>query len=97
MALSREEVQHIATLCRIGMAEADIEEMRGQLSQILDQFEVLREVDVEGVPPTSHAVVLDSVLRADVARPSDNVQDVLANAPRRQDDYFRVRAVVEEQ
>ena len=96
MPLTREEVQNIATLCRLAMTEAELDAMAQQLSNILDQFEILREVDTEGVPPTSHAVVLESVYREDSVLPSLTTEDVLANAPRRQGDQFRVNAVVEQ-
>lgn len=96
MPLTREEVQHIAALCRLAMTEAELDEMVHQLSNILDQFDILSEVDTEGVPPTSHAVVLESVLREDLVSPSSVLGDVMANAPRRHGDQFRVNAVVEE-
>ena len=53
MKLSREEVLHISRLARIGITDADIEKMTEQLSNILENFEILREVDTNGVPPTS--------------------------------------------
>ena len=96
MALSREEVVHIATLCRISLTEEEIDRMGEQLSHILEQFDILGQVPTDDVPPTSHAVALQSVLRDDEAKDSFDVEDVLANAPRRQGDQFRVRAVVEE-
>ncbi len=94
MLLSREEVEHIALLARVGMTEEDLETFGGQLSHILEQFRVLEEVDTEGVPPTSHTVDVSSVFRDDEDRPSLPSQDVLANAPRRDDDYFRVKPVL---
>ena len=94
MALSREEVEHIARLARVGMTEEDLEVFGGQLSHILEQFNVLNEVDTDGVPPTSHTVDLASVFRDDEERASLAQKDVLANAPRRDDDYFRVKPVL---
>ncbi len=95
-ALSREEVIHIATLCRIALTEQELERMREQLSHILEQFEVLKEVDTTGVPATGHAIALGTVMRDDVPRPSFPRDDVLANAPRREGEFFRVNAVLEE-
>jgi len=94
MALSREEVEHIARLARVGMTEEDLETFGGQLSHILEQFNVLSEVDTEGVPPTSHTLDLSSVFRDDEARPSLSQEDTLSNAPRRDEDYFRVKPVL---
>ena len=96
MPLTREEVKHIAALCRLAMTEAELDEMAQQLSNILDQFDILRDVDTEGVPPTSHAVALESVYREDSVSPPSDLDDVMANAPRRHGDQFRVNAVVEE-
>jgi aspartyl-tRNA(Asn)/glutamyl-tRNA(Gln) amidotransferase subunit C len=96
MKLSREEVLHIARLARVALTEAEITRMSEQLSNLLEHFEVLQQVDTEGVPPTAQSVELRSVMRDDVIAPSLSQEDVLANAPRREDDCFRVRAVLEE-
>ncbi len=96
MKLSREEVLHIARLARLGLTEAEITRLSEQLSNLLEPFEVLQQVDTEGVPPTATSVAIQSVMRDDVVAPSLSPEDVLANAPRREDDCFRVRAVLEE-
>jgi aspartyl-tRNA(Asn)/glutamyl-tRNA(Gln) amidotransferase subunit C len=95
MKLSREEVLHIARLARVALTEAEITRMSEQLSNLLEHFEVLQKVDTEGVPPTAQSVDLQSVMRDDVVSPSLSAEEVLANAPRREDDCFRVRAVLE--
>jgi aspartyl-tRNA(Asn)/glutamyl-tRNA(Gln) amidotransferase subunit C len=96
MKLTREEVLHIAALAKLGMTEDDIVRFQHQLSNILENFAVLEEVDTEGVPPTAQPNALCNVLKADQARPSLSPAEVLANAPRREDDYFRIRPVLEE-
>lgn len=96
MPLSREEIIHLGTLARIGLTEEEIQRLQGQLSNILEQFRVLQEVNTQGVEPTGHSVALESVMRPDQPRPSMPVEDVLANAPRREDDLFRVKVVLEE-
>ncbi len=95
MKLSREEVLHIARLARIALTEEEITRLSDQLSNLLEHFEVLQKVATEGVPPTAQSVELRSVMREDSVTPSLPPDDVLANAPRREDDYFRVRAVLE--
>lgn len=95
MSLSREEVLHIAQLARIGLTPAEVEKFQDQLSHILDQFDTLRQIDTAGVPPTSFALPLENVMRDDVVRPSLDVEAVLANAPQREDHFFRVRRVLE--
>lgn len=95
MRLSSEEVRHIALLARLGVDEADLEKFSEQLSNILENFEILQRVDTTGVPPTSHPVALNNVLRDDEVAPSLAPTEILANAPREEEDCFRVRAVLE--
>ncbi|MDO8616470.1 MAG: Asp-tRNA(Asn)/Glu-tRNA(Gln) amidotransferase subunit GatC [Dehalococcoidia bacterium] len=96
MPLSREDVQHIARLARVGLSERDMEHFSEQLSQILDYFERLQQVDTEGVPPTAHTLSLHNVMRADEEQPPLEPEAALANAPLREGDHFRVRAILEE-
>lgn len=96
MSLSREQVQHIARLARVGLSEEDVEHFREQLSEILDYFERLRQVDTEGVPPTAHTLPLHNVMREDEPAPPLDREAVLGNAPVREGDYFRVRVILEE-
>ncbi len=95
MKISREEVQHIALLARLGVDDADLDKFSVQLSNILENFEILEQIDTTGVPPTSHPVPLSSVMRDDKVLPSYPPADILANAPQAEDDSFRVRAVLE--
>jgi len=95
MKLSREEVLHIALLARLGLTETELERFREQLSNILENFEVLQQVDTSGIPPTAQIIPLQSVMRRDEVAPSLPPSDILANAPRKEEDFFRVRAVLE--
>jgi aspartyl-tRNA(Asn)/glutamyl-tRNA(Gln) amidotransferase subunit C len=95
MKLSREEVLHIARLARVALTEEEITRMSEQLSHLLENFEVLQRVDTEGVPPTAQSVTLQSVMRQDEVAPSLPPEEILANAPRREGDYFRVKPVLE--
>lgn len=95
MKLSREEVLHIARLARVGLTESEIGRLSEQLSHILENFEILQQVDTTDVPPTAQSVALQSVVRDDEVAPSLPASDILANAPRREGDWFRVRAVLE--
>lgn len=96
MALSRDEVQHIAALCRIGMTDEELEVMAGQLSQVLELFQTLQGLNTDGVEPTAHSISLDTALRDDLAAESDTVENVLANAPVSENDLIRVKAVLED-
>jgi aspartyl-tRNA(Asn)/glutamyl-tRNA(Gln) amidotransferase subunit C len=95
MKLSREEVLHIARLARLGLTEDDLERFREQLSNILENFEILKRVDTADVPPTAQSIVLHDVMREDEITSSLPPSDILANAPHREGEYFRVRAVLE--
>jgi aspartyl-tRNA(Asn)/glutamyl-tRNA(Gln) amidotransferase subunit C len=95
MKLNREEVLRIARLARLGLTESEIDRLIEQLSHILENFEVLQQVDTSSVPPTAQSIALRSVMREDEVAPSLPAEDVLSNAPRREGDCFRVRAVLE--
>ena len=93
--ITSDEVRHLSVLARVGMTDDEIDLMRDQLSHILENIDILNQVDTEGVEPTGHAVDVDSVMREDEPRPSSPIEDVMANAPDREDDHIRVRAVLE--
>ena len=93
--LTSDEVRHIAALARVAMTDGEIERMRDQLSNILGHFDVLQEVDTTDVEPTGHSAGLETVMRDDIAHVSLSRDDVLANAPRSEDGFIRVRAVLE--
>ncbi len=95
MKLSREEVLHIALLARLGLTKTEVDRLREQLSNILENFEVLQPVDTSGIPPTAQSITLQTVMRSDEAAPSLLSSEVLANAPQKEGDFFRVRAVLE--
>ncbi|MGI2335762.1 MAG: Asp-tRNA(Asn)/Glu-tRNA(Gln) amidotransferase subunit GatC [Dehalogenimonas sp.] len=95
MELSREEVLHIARLARLGIEDAEVDRLQGELSDILGHFTVLQQVDTEGVPPTAHTVAQCNVLGYDEPAPSLATKEVLANAPDREGDFIRIRAVLE--
>ena len=94
MKLSREEVLHIALLARLGLSEAEVTRFSEQLSKLLESFEILQQVDTTDVPPTAQAITLQNVVRSDEAQASLPKDQTLANAPRKDGDFFRVRAVL---
>lgn len=95
MKLKPEEVLHIALLARLGLSEAEVDKFREQLSNILENFEVLQQVDTTGIEPTAQSIPLQNVMKDDEVTPSLTQSQILANAPRREDNFFRVRAVLE--
>jgi len=96
MALTTKEVEHVALLARLRLSPEEIEKMRAQLSNILEYIDMLKEVDVAGVPPTAQVTDLLNIMRADEVHPSLPPEDVLANAPDQQDGMFRVKAIFDE-
>jgi aspartyl-tRNA(Asn)/glutamyl-tRNA(Gln) amidotransferase subunit C len=96
MKLQREEVLHIAALARVGVTDAEVEKFREQLSNILENFEVLKQVDTSNVLPTAQSNALQNVIKNDEIKPSLPQEDVLANAPQREGDFFKVKVVLEE-
>jgi len=95
MKLTREDVLHIARLARLGLTETEVEKFREQLSNILENFEILQRVDTADIPPTAQSITLQNVVREDTVAASLPQSQVLANAPQRDGDCFRVRAVLE--
>lgn len=96
MPLDRAQVVHIAALARIGISDAEIDAYAGQLSDIIEQFEVLNELETTGIEPTGHAGELRAVMREDAPADSLSPEDTLSNAPRREGEFFRVKAVLDE-
>ena len=93
--ISSDEIRHLAALCRIAMSDDEVGAMREQMSNILDNIDILNRVDTRGETPTGHSVDLVSVMREDEARGSIPLEDALANAPNREGDFIRVRAALE--
>lgn len=93
--LSADDVRAIADLARLELSEADVARYQRQLSDILDYFQKLEELDTSHIDPTSSVLPLTNVMRADEARPALSVEDALANAPDSDGEQFRVRAVLD--
>ena len=93
--LTTEEVRHLAALARVGMTDEELETMRDQMSNILENVDVLKQIDTDSVEPTGHSVDVMSVMRDDSVTESSPREEMLANAPAREDDFVRVKAVLE--
>ena len=97
MKLSREEVLHIARLARMGITDDEVDKLSEQLSDILDNFEVLQQVNTDDVPPTAQSIALNNVIREDIVADSYSPEDILANAPHQEENHFRIHAVLEDE
>ncbi len=93
MPITREDVERTAQLARIDLQEGEEERLIAQLSSILDVIAEIAEVDTSAVAPTAQVIALDNVMRPDEVRPSLSPDEVLANAPAREGDFFKIRAV----
>ncbi len=94
--ISLKDVEHVARLARLDLGPEEKERMRRELDGILSYIDKLRALDTEGVEPTAHAVPMTNVMREDVTRPSFPQSDMLANAPDRSGEFFRVPKIIEE-
>jgi aspartyl-tRNA(Asn)/glutamyl-tRNA(Gln) amidotransferase subunit C len=90
VAITREQVLHVASLAHLDLTEEEIERFVGQLSAILEAVSKVSELDLADVPPTSHPLDLVNVWRDDEPRPSLSPDEVFANAPDREDEFFKV-------
>jgi len=79
--LDRDQVLHVARLARLELSEDEVQRMAGELSKVLDHIEKIRELDLDGVPPTSHVVDVVNALRDDQPRSSLPLERVLEAAP----------------
>lgn len=94
MALSTDDVRHVAKLARLALSDDEVEGLRSQLSDILAYAEQVSAAATADVPPTSHAYPLANVFREDVPRPSLSPQDAISTAPEAEDGRFRVPKIV---
>jgi aspartyl-tRNA(Asn)/glutamyl-tRNA(Gln) amidotransferase subunit C len=90
MAISPEEVRHVAQLARLKLTDEELARLGEQLSAILDAVGKVSELDLSDVPPTAHPLDLVNVWGEDEPRPSLLVEDALANVPDRDGSFFRV-------
>ena len=90
MAISNDDVLHVARLARLGLGEGEAQRLQAELSAILEAVGKVSELDLTDVPPTSHPLDLVNVWDDDEPRASLAVEDALANAPEREGDGFRV-------
>ena len=95
MAISREQVEHVAHLARLGLSDEETNRLQQQLSQILGHMQMIDRLDTSAIPPTAQVIPLSSVMREDVPRPSRPVEEILQNAPRREGPFFKVLPVLE--
>ena len=93
--IDESQVRHVAKLARLDLSEAEVAEFSGQLSSIFDYIEKLNELDTDSVEPLAHCLAVHNVFREDVVKESLDIEDALANAPQRHDEYFKVPKILD--
>ena len=96
MAISREELEHVARLARLELTDDEIELFRGQLGAVLERAQRIQSLPLDDLPPTAHPVELTNVFRGDVVVPCLLPDQVLDNAPGREGNLFRVPRILED-
>jgi len=94
MSLTREQVQKVSLLARLRLTDAELDTMTAQLGQIVGYIDQLGELDTSGVEPMAHGAEIVNVFAADELRPSLQRSEALANAPKHDDQCYRVPAVL---
>ena len=94
MAISEEQVRHVAVLARLGLTDGQVTRLAGELSSILGHIEKMSELDLDGVEPMAHAVDVTNVTRPDERRPGLSQEAALSNAPQQEDGAFVIPRIV---
>ena len=95
MRITKEEVRHVATLARLKLTDTEQDELVEHFDKILTYVNKLSELDTDGVAPTAHAIEFSAPLREDSVTNQSETAALLANAPSRKTDFFRVPKIIE--
>ena len=90
MAISKQEVEHVAKLARLALSDDEKALYTEQLAKIIDYFDELKNVDTTGIEPMAHALPVTNVMREDITKTPPGCQTMLKNAPAKDGNYFRV-------
>lgn len=94
MSLTENEVRHVAMLARIALTDEQIHTLQGELNSILGHIDTIQQLDLDGVPPTAHAVPMVNSTRPDVPRQGLSREMALLNAPEAEDGAFVIPQIV---
>lgn len=95
MAISEEQVKHVAKLAKLSFSDDELHEFTSQLGKIIDMVETLEEVDTEGVPFTSNVAETINVMREDIAAEGWNRQELMRNVPESEDGFIKVPSIID--
>ncbi|MFZ9023508.1 MAG: Asp-tRNA(Asn)/Glu-tRNA(Gln) amidotransferase subunit GatC [Planctomycetota bacterium] len=96
MKIDEAQVRRVALLSRLELSDQEVSQFSTQLSAIFEYIEKLNELDTDTVEPLAHCLPIHNVLRDDVPRPSLSNDEALANAPEREDEYFKVPKILDD-
>lgn len=96
MAINKRDIEYVALLARLKIADKEIEHFTRQLHDIISYIDKLKEVDTKNTPPTTHLLPLKNVFRKDAVKPFREIKGFLDIAPRKKDNFFEVPKVIEE-
>ena len=96
MKIDEAQVRRVALLSRLELSDQEVSQFSTQLSAIFEYIEKLNELDTDTVEPLAHCLPIHNVLRDDVPRPSLSNDEALANAPDREDEYFKVPKILDD-
>lgn len=94
MKLDKEQIKHIASLARLGLSNDDIEMFSTQLSEVLDNFDILKQIDTTNVQPAAQIISIQNVFRDDKVKKSVPQNEILDNAPMKEDNCFKVQSIL---
>lgn len=94
MSITIKDVKHVAILSRLGLDDDELQKYEEELNDVLNFMEKLNELDTKGIEPTTHVLDIHNVFRSDLVEQSLDVEDVLANAPDRDEDCFKVPSIL---
>lgn len=94
MRLTRDEVEHVAALARLGLSDDETSRLQEQLSSVLDHIAAIDRLNTDAISPTAQVIDLSNVMREDTPRPSLPRDDVLRNAPRQSNGFFEVHGIL---
>ena len=92
--ISKKEVEHIAKLARLELSAKEMGKIKKELSSILDYMEILKEVNINGVKPTSHSIEVKNVMREDKSFNSGISKELVEMAPAKKENYLKVKSVL---
>ena len=94
--IDESQVRRVALLSRLELSDEEVAQFSGQLSDIVEYIEKLNELDTDNVEPLAHCLPVYNVLREDTPRPSLTNDEAMANAPEREDEYFKVPKILDD-